>query len=67
MLVLNRKADESLQIGRYVTITILRITGNRVKIGIEAPCDVHVRRTELKRKEDDDEPAERSAVVSNQS
>jgi len=47
MLVLSRKTGESLQIGRNVKIIITQIKGNRVKIGIEAPTDVHIRRSEL--------------------
>ena len=47
MLVLSRKAGESLQIGRDVKIIITQIKGNRVKIGIEAPSNVRIRRTEL--------------------
>jgi carbon storage regulator CsrA len=47
MLVLTRKRDEQIQIGKDVTITIVRLHGNMVRIGIEAPRDVRVRRAEL--------------------
>jgi len=47
MLVLTRKRDEQIQIGKDVTITIVRLHGNTVRIGIEAPVDVRVRRAEL--------------------
>ena len=47
MLVLTRKLDESIQISDNIKITILRIKGNTVRIGIEAPRDVRVVRTEL--------------------
>ncbi len=47
MLVLTRKLDESIQISDNIKITILRIKGNTVRIGIEAPREVRVVRTEL--------------------
>lgn len=48
MLVLTRKLDESLRIGDDIKITVLRVKGNTVRIGIEAPRDVRVIRSELK-------------------
>jgi carbon storage regulator len=47
MLVLTRKKDESVVIGNRVTVRILRLKGNVVRVGIEAPADVHIRRSEL--------------------
>lgn len=47
MLVLSRKAGESLVIGENIHITVTQIGKGRVRIGIDAPKDVHVRRTEL--------------------
>jgi carbon storage regulator CsrA len=47
MLVLTRKATEQIQIGDSVVITILRVKGQSVRIGIEAPRDVRVMRAEL--------------------
>lgn len=47
MLVLTRKKQEQIQIGDNVTITIVRIKGNTVRVGIEAPDDVRVARGEL--------------------
>jgi len=45
MLVLTRRTDESVLIGdQEVVIRILEIRGNRVRIGIEAPPDVNIRR-----------------------
>ncbi|MGV3485907.1 MAG: carbon storage regulator CsrA [Planctomycetaceae bacterium] len=48
MLVLSRKLDESIKIGNDIKITILRIKGNTIRIGIDAPSDVRVIRSELK-------------------
>ena len=47
MLVLSRKREEKLQIGNDITVTILKVKGNSVQIGIEAPKSVRVLRTEL--------------------
>jgi len=47
MLVLTRKVEQKLQIGPNITVTVLRIKGRAVKIGVEAPQGVHVLRTEL--------------------
>jgi carbon storage regulator len=47
MLVLSRKPTERIQIGERIVITVLDIGRNRVRIGIDAPRDVPVRRTEL--------------------
>ncbi len=47
MLVLTRKADESIVIGGRIRIKVLRLRGNRIRLGIEAPDDMPVRRAEL--------------------
>jgi carbon storage regulator CsrA len=47
MLVLTRKTKQQIQIGPYVTVTILAVKGQSVRVGIEAPKDVSVLRTEL--------------------
>ncbi|MFK8110730.1 MAG: carbon storage regulator [Rubripirellula sp.] len=51
MLVLSRKESEQLLIGDNIVLTINRISGNRVAIGIEAPRDVRIVRGELERHE----------------
>jgi len=48
MLVLSRKANQGICIGDNIHITVLRIEGGRVKIGIEAPQDVYVDRDEIR-------------------
>ena len=48
MLVLSRKSTESIQIGDNVVVTVLEIRGNKVRIGIDAPKEIHVLRSELK-------------------
>jgi len=47
MLVLTRKREETLHIGNEVTVTALKIKGNSVQLGIEAPRHVRVLRGEL--------------------
>ncbi|RCS42163.1 carbon storage regulator [Bremerella cremea] len=47
MLVLTRKQQQQIQIGEGVTITILKVKGNTVRIGIDAPSDVKIVRSEL--------------------
>ena len=48
MLVLTRRTSEKLVIGDNIVITIVRIDGGQVRVGIEAPREVSVRRAELK-------------------
>ena len=47
MLVLSRKPGEKVRIGRDITFTVLEAKGNRVRIGIDAPAQVHIVREEL--------------------
>ena len=48
MLVVTRKTDESLIISDNIEITVLEITKDKVKIGIKAPKEVSIIRSELK-------------------
>lgn len=47
MLVLTRKINEEIRIGDNVTITIVEVRGDRVRVGISAPQDVPVHRREV--------------------
>ncbi len=47
MLVLSRKKDESIVINDDITITIIEIRGDKVRLAIEAPRDVPVHRMEV--------------------
>ncbi|MCH1440593.1 MAG: carbon storage regulator [Rubripirellula sp.] len=47
MLVLTRKADEQILIGDDIKITLVRVRGNNVRIGIDAPRNIRVVRGEL--------------------
>ena len=48
MLVLSRKVGERIFVGDHVTITVVRITGGGVRLGIEAPPELPVVREELR-------------------
>ena len=47
MLILSRKIDEKIKIGNDITITLIYVHGDQVKIGVEAPKDVKVFRQEV--------------------
>ncbi len=47
MLILTRRAGETVMIGSDITITVLGVKGNQVRIGINAPKDVPVHREEI--------------------
>ena len=47
MLILTRKVGERLVIGGNVTVTVLGLKGNQVRIGVEAPIEVPVHREEI--------------------
>ena len=47
MLILTRRVGETMMIGDEVTVTILGVKGNQVRVGINAPKDVAVHREEI--------------------
>ena len=55
MLVLSRKESERIRLGDSIVVTVVRVAGDKVRLGIEAPADILVLRDEL-------EPAARAVV-----
>ena len=50
MLVLSRRESERIKLGDSIVVTVVRVAGDRVRLGIEAPADVLVLRGELERR-----------------
>lgn len=61
MLILTRRAGETVMIGSDVTITVLGVKGNQVRIGINAPRDVAVHREEIYERIKNEENAKKAA------
>lgn len=62
MLILTRRVGETLMVGDEVTVTVLGVKGNQVRIGVNAPKDVAVHREEIyqriQHEKDEEEPEE---------
>lgn len=56
MLVLSRRANESIKLGESIVITVVRVIGDKVRLGIQAPADMVVLRNELEPFSREDEP-----------
>ncbi len=66
MLILTRRVGETVMIGNEVTVTVLGVKGNQVRIGVNAPKDVAVHREEIYdriKREEDGEQGPNAAVV----
>lgn len=51
MLVLSRKESQRVKLGESIVLTIVRVSGDRVRLGIEAPSDIVILREELDHEE----------------
>jgi len=69
MLILTRRVGETVMIGNDVTVTVLGVKGNQVRIGVNAPRDVAVHREEIferiKREEQGEASSPRTAAALN--
>ncbi|MEX1082496.1 MAG: carbon storage regulator CsrA [Halofilum sp. (in: g-proteobacteria)] len=64
MLILTRRVGETLMVGDEVTVTVLGVKGNQVRLGVNAPKEVAVHREEIYeriQREQDDPAAESSS------
>ncbi len=61
MLILTRRVGETLMIGDDITVTVLGVKGNQVRIGVNAPRDVAVHREEIYQRIRSDDRVDRPA------
>ncbi|MBQ3775233.1 MAG: carbon storage regulator CsrA [Ruminobacter sp.] len=62
MLILTRRLGEAITIGKDVKLTVLSIKGNQVRIGVDAPKEVSIQRSELIEKKENEENSEHADI-----
>ena len=67
MLILTRRAGETVMVGSDITITVLGVKGNQVRIGINAPKDVPVHREEIYERIQSEKSAQESGEAESES
>ena len=63
MLILSRKKGESLIIGDGIELTVIEVSGDKVRLGIKAPNDVSVLRAELKQTADENKDSAAKGIT----
>ena len=63
MLVLSRKPGETVRIGHWITVTVVEVHGNRVRLSFQAPRDVPINRQEIYEKLYGKEGVAENAVI----
>jgi carbon storage regulator len=53
MLVLSRRESERIRLGDSIVVTVVKLAGDRVRLGIEAPTEMRILRGELERRQDE--------------
>ena len=64
MLILSRRAGESVTIGNEIKVRVVSVSGNQVRLGIEAPREIRVLREEILRAIEDENRAAANAASS---
>ena len=65
MLILTRRVGETLVVGDDVTVTVLGVKGNQVRLGVNAPKDVSVHREEIYQRIQNEKKAEAEKNIGN--